>query len=154
MDVTIQELGSLGELIAAIATVATLIYLAIQIRANTASVRAESRRDAVAQTNGFAAVVANNKELASVFRRGIADYEALDADEQVQFQFLFAMVAATADSAHIEHRLGTTDRKWFESSSAGFRRLVATPGGQVFWRLNRHTFSSEFTALIDEELSR
>ena len=32
---TIQELGSIGELIGAIATVATLIYLALQIRQNS-----------------------------------------------------------------------------------------------------------------------
>ena len=32
---TIQDLGSIGELVAAIATIATLVYLAIQIRQNT-----------------------------------------------------------------------------------------------------------------------
>ena len=36
-DVTIQDLGSIGEFVAAIATVATLVYLAIQIRSNTAA---------------------------------------------------------------------------------------------------------------------
>jgi len=34
-EITIQDLGSIGELIAAIATIATLAYLAIQIRQNT-----------------------------------------------------------------------------------------------------------------------
>ena len=32
---TISDLGSIGELIAAAATVATLLYLALQVRANT-----------------------------------------------------------------------------------------------------------------------
>ena len=41
---TIQDLGSIGEFVAAIATVATLVYLAIQIRSNTAALRSESRR--------------------------------------------------------------------------------------------------------------
>ncbi len=36
---TIQDLGSLGELIAAVATVATLVYLALQIRQNTHTLR-------------------------------------------------------------------------------------------------------------------
>jgi hypothetical protein len=35
---TIEDLGNLGDLIAAIATVATLIYLAQQIRKNSKSV--------------------------------------------------------------------------------------------------------------------
>lgn len=38
---TVQELGSIGELIAAVATLATLIYLAIQIRQNTAQQKRE-----------------------------------------------------------------------------------------------------------------
>ena len=39
---TISELGSLGELVAAIATVLTLLYLASQIRGNTKATRAET----------------------------------------------------------------------------------------------------------------
>ena len=40
---TIQELGSVGELIGAIATVATLIYLSLQIRQNTSLQRQSLR---------------------------------------------------------------------------------------------------------------
>jgi hypothetical protein len=47
--VTIMELGALGEFVGAIAVVATLVYLAIQIRQNTRSME-ESRRLALAQT--------------------------------------------------------------------------------------------------------
>ena len=46
---TIIELGALGEFVGAIAVVATLIYLAVQIRQNTRSMDA-SRRLALAQT--------------------------------------------------------------------------------------------------------
>ena len=37
---TIQDLGSIGERLAAVATLATLFYLAVQIRQNTKAVRA------------------------------------------------------------------------------------------------------------------
>ena len=39
--VNIRELGSLGEFVAAIATIATLIYLAVQIRLTAQTSRAE-----------------------------------------------------------------------------------------------------------------
>ncbi len=39
----IQDLGSVGELIAAAATIATLIYLAHQVRANTKATQTASR---------------------------------------------------------------------------------------------------------------
>ena len=40
---TLQDMGSIGELLAAVATIATLIYLARQLRANTAAVKGDSR---------------------------------------------------------------------------------------------------------------
>jgi hypothetical protein len=46
---TIMELGALGEFVGAIAVVATLAYLAIQIRQNTHTME-ESKRLALAQT--------------------------------------------------------------------------------------------------------
>lgn len=39
---TIQDLGSIGELVAAIATIATLAYLAVQVRQNTRSLRSSA----------------------------------------------------------------------------------------------------------------
>ena len=44
---TISELGSVGELIGAIATVATLMYLALQIRANTLSAKYSAINDII-----------------------------------------------------------------------------------------------------------
>jgi hypothetical protein len=41
---TIAELGSLGEFLAAIATIATLIYLALQLRQNTAALKLSQMR--------------------------------------------------------------------------------------------------------------
>ena len=118
------------------------------------SVRAEARRDSVAQTISFSGTVANNKELAFVFRRGVGDYEALDEDEKIQFQLLFTMLAATADAADVEHHLGIWDREWFEAEGSGFRRLVATRGGRAFWGFNRHSYCGEFAALSNEDLPR
>lgn len=46
---TLMELGALGEFVGAIAVVATLVYLAVQIRQNTRSIE-EGRRLALAQT--------------------------------------------------------------------------------------------------------
>ena len=39
---TIEQLGSIGELVAALATVVTLAYLALQIRGSTVATKAEA----------------------------------------------------------------------------------------------------------------
>jgi hypothetical protein len=43
MDWTIQNLGALGEFVGSIGVIITLVYLAVQIRQNTQSVRVNNR---------------------------------------------------------------------------------------------------------------
>ena len=60
----IQDLGSIGELIAAIATVATLAYLAYQIRQNTKTVTASTELETGRMWVEFLARTAHNDEVA------------------------------------------------------------------------------------------
>ncbi len=89
---TIEQLGSIGELVAAVATVATLIYLSLQIRASTKISRVESRRATTAQAHEYSALIANSPELASILRTGLGDIGSLDPDERIRFNFLFSML--------------------------------------------------------------
>ena len=50
---TISELGSIGELIGAIATVPTLLYLAFQIRANTEAAKYMAIKDIINSVVGW-----------------------------------------------------------------------------------------------------
>lgn len=63
---SIQELGSLGELIAAIATVATLVYLAIQINQNTRAVKASVLETTGSRSSDLAKFVTNGPELSRI----------------------------------------------------------------------------------------
>ena len=147
--VSIQDLGSIGELIAAVATIATLIYLALQIRANTKVTYAESRRGAMSQVNFYASILGENREAASIFRRGLAGNEPLDADEQTQFTFLFSMVVGQASTAFEEYELGITNRELFDATESAVIRLLKTPGGRGFWNSHVHSYPASFVAYVN-----
>ncbi len=70
--VTIQDLGSLGELVAAIATVATLIYLAIQIRASNRLARAGASRTPNSDLNSLNAAFGTNPTFRAAMRQVLA----------------------------------------------------------------------------------
>ena len=81
---TIQDLGSIGELIAAIATVATLAYLAVQIRQNTISNRdanVQATHDMILRLN----MSALDPGLADLLIRGCQDRASLDSVESSRF---------------------------------------------------------------------
>ncbi len=70
------ELGAIGELVGGVAVIATLLYLALQVRQNTLETRVASSQaltDSINQVNLAISVDANR---ASITRRGREDYSS------------------------------------------------------------------------------
>ena len=110
----IQELGSLGEFVSAIAVMATLIYLAIQTRLTrkaaeeTASFQAKlSARNVVELYSHWRTLMANS-EIAEILVKARGG-EELSEKEQVLFEAVFEELFWTTASAAVTH---------YESSSA------------------------------------
>jgi hypothetical protein len=131
--VTIQEYGSIGEIVGAIATVATLIYLALQIRANTLATKADTRR--TNQNNrqlAYSDIIAS-EEVASIFKAGLADRSGLSSTERIRFNFLFSKVVADSANAFADQRDGLESAEMADitlssilphSSVAGWSRVL------------------------------
>jgi hypothetical protein len=64
--VTFQELGNVGEFVAAIATLITLVYLAFQIRRNTKISRAQLTKDLFLASRSALLEIAGNEDLARI----------------------------------------------------------------------------------------
>ena len=63
---TIQDLGSLGELTAAVATVLTLGYLAVQLRQNTSALKSQTFQQSSMDMSLTANAISSDEELASI----------------------------------------------------------------------------------------
>ena len=63
MTLTIQDLGSLGELLGAVAVLATLIYLALQTRQNTMAIGAQLDAARISAVQGINLAKATSTEL-------------------------------------------------------------------------------------------
>ncbi len=70
---TIQELGSIGELLGAVAVVISLFYLAVQIRQNTKASRIESFLGAQQQVWQLGIVIAQDESVAKLLARFLDD---------------------------------------------------------------------------------
>ena len=100
---TIEDLGNIGDLIAAFATVVTLIYLAQQIRRNAKSVEGASGQGLMELEISAYALKAQH---ASVYRRGCANITDLNEDERVVFEQVVSAEMSVISSAYIQVRNG------------------------------------------------
>lgn len=109
--VTIQDLGSLGEFVAAVATLATLGYLAVQIRKNTLAVRAGSHH---AVSDSFITVnswPARDPALARLWRVGGNNLDDLSEDERVQFGFIMLSAFRVYETTYYQNQVGTGEKQ-------------------------------------------
>ena len=158
---TIQDLGSLGELLTAIATLITLIYLATQIRQNTKFLRSEAVRDSADQFTNLGLQVASNPEMRAMFvriRKGEERLEELSDDEQMLVEMLLRSVFNTASKDYTQTLLGVAGEEyWFQVRD--FLVFAMFPSKLVLdWWMSQvvpaNSYNAEFRAWATSELEK
>jgi hypothetical protein len=80
---TIEAIGSIGDFIGGLGVIASLIYLAVQIRQNTRAVRSSSYHQAAEQTWNYCLALAQDSSLAEIIAKQVAG-EGLTPAEQLR----------------------------------------------------------------------
>lgn len=148
--VTIQDLGSAGEFVTAIATLITLVYLALQLR-NNASV---SRFDAhlkVRQLAAEAGAILSDPVNARLWRIGLSDPDALSEDERIGFSYMLVLVVNSID-ARLEYERATGDPKAYKTQGNIMDTLASQPGFQRWWESWAHAYNAEMNAFVERSM--
>jgi hypothetical protein len=147
--VNLESLGDIGELVGGLALIASLIYLAVQIRQNTASVRLQVeqaiRRDQFDLRRPFI----ENPDLADLLVRAIADFDSLSPAER----FRANMTSANA----IEHLqriflLREEGLVHWESQEAVLRSYLALEPVRRWWSSGREILQPEFVEYVERHI--
>lgn len=144
-----EAIGAVGEILGAIGVIATLGYLAVQIRQNTASNRQAAARSTVDSINRLNIVSVEQPDLLDLLTRGMANLAELDPREGARFHVLwmssfivYQQVFFHAERGEIEpHLRNLIDSHMFE--------YLGTPGLGAWWEANSKRFSSKFVAYVD-----
>ena len=149
---TIQDLGSIGELVAAIATVATLVYLAVQIRQNTQALRGTFHDSSVARAQGWFLAIASDRDLSSIYHRVLQGDELTDEEEN-RFHLLMSYFLLGTETAYYQHTRGNADPQLWQGQLARLRLVLSRPGFRTWWDDNsRPRLTDSFESLIELEL--
>jgi hypothetical protein len=152
---TLEDLGNLGDFIGGLAVIATLLYLAIQIRQNSRILRtsAEQTADPIAAI----ANIAQSPENAAVYHRGIVNPNNLSEEERTHFYLLMASSFYVLHQGYRAYQLGTQTEDTWQWQSRALHFYSAQPGVREWWRKQGHTLfapESEFWGLVDSEMKK
>jgi len=150
---TAQLLGNLGEFIGSIVIVATLIYLAIQVRQNTRATRLESSRAITSEFNSFLDMLASNRELADIWYGGLSNYQSLDDTDKMRFTLAVSRVVRTTQEGFMEWREGAMDTEDWQTIAKPFMDLLRYHGFREVWSKRKHHYSNDFQNFVDKVIA-
>ena len=150
---TIQDLGSLGELIAAVATVATLVYLAIQLKQNTRALRSQTFQQSSMDMSLTANAISSDGELARIVVKASKSLAAVSPEERIRFPFWMVVALRRFEAIYVQGIYGSIDQIRIEGFERSILTLISSGGPAEWWHSSKTAFSSDFVKYADERLS-
>ena len=158
---TLEDLGNLSEFIGAIAVVISLIYLAIQIRQNTAQMRENSQvsrlllqENFVSGQEGFFRALLENDEMYRVWRIGSTTSEEISPEEDRE---RFGLILyGQMYRYHVMYQVRAVEPLENDRCLVQIDRFAAMPAFRSWWTRHRPSFAfdSDFVDLVDNRIDR
>jgi hypothetical protein len=162
---TIQDWGAVGEIIGAVAVVASLVYLALQIRQNTRQIShsIESERLAslgrnIQAANRLRELMIRDQDLAELYLAGLEDFDALEGAEKFRFELLLRNIFTEFQGAYIRNLSIGHDPDEFKGAGRMMEAILEKKGvrrwleqAQTDWRPEFRKFVDSRIASIDDD---
>lgn len=142
-----EAIGAAGEVLGAAGVIATLAYLAMQIRQNTRALRAASIDSMTNIANDIRTSLFKDPEITAIYVNGLKDVAALNEVESERFRLLMTNAVWALWNAYTQAQLGDT-QSW-DAQKPLLRRFLSQPGGEWYWKTYKAEFSVEFQAEVD-----
>jgi hypothetical protein len=150
----LETITAAADAVAAIAVVASLIYLGRQVHLANLQSRAAARYsflDAYGIANG---TIANSTEASSVLHRGLTEGELSDG-EAMQFYVLIGQFLNTWGVMYDLHREKQLPESQWTVVRTDIQAIFGVGGGAVFWReVGQKNVSQDFASYVNDLLSR
>ena len=149
-----EAIGAAGEILGAIAVIASLFYVAYQVKQNTRQnkLNAISMESANSEAiniahNDARLRLAENPELLRAYLNGQKDPESLSEEETLMFRLFMAAGISNGQLSYESDQRGVSSQ-WQGMQNVALRMLL-TPGGRWFWKEFRQDYPKDFQAEID-----
>jgi hypothetical protein len=142
---TLEATSQLVGIIANIAVIASLIFVALQVRMGVKMLRDEAIRNHNEKHQSISRAMFENPQLAELWSRGCKDgIASLTEAERAQFVNFYMYVLRVWEELYLQNRGGMMDGALWAANVQILRDIFPVRGAQEAWRLRRHLFTQEF----------
>jgi hypothetical protein len=147
--IDLQSLANLGEVIGAAAVVASLLYLALQVRQNSKAQRTENYARALERVSAFQAVLSQDGDLARIFSKGVRDTSELTGLEKIRFTWSLYEAFGSFEFMFHTYKTDEIPEEVWNRWSQTVAWWLNFPGVQQWWMNRPVNFTESFTLFVE-----
>jgi hypothetical protein len=148
----LEDIGNLGDFISGIAVVVTIIYLTIQIRQNTASVRAATIQSAAQANAEMLDHFVRDPELYRIYQAGTCDFEGLSPEGRFRFASIMGSMLHRVEGMVYQSANGLLPPESWAGGANRIRGAFLLPGTCAWWERGKHAFNPGLQRWVEQEV--
>jgi len=151
-----EQISYLAQIVASVAVVASLIFVALQIKQNTRALQRNEHNSTMEQWTVIRQAIAQNREIAELMTAGLQGERAMDAADQLRLEQMLQENAWAAFHIWDRTQRGIFPKGTFEATGGALLgTLLRTLGGESWWRKAKHIgFHPGFVLDVDAMLAK
>ena len=151
-----QQLSELAQIVASVGVVLSLIFVALQIKQNTAALQRNEHNSTMAQWTVIRMAIAKHRDIAELMTAGLQGESPLDAADQLRLEQMLQENAWAAFHIWDRTQRGIFPKGTFEATAGALLgTLLSTPGGETWWHTAKHIgFPPGFVLDVDAVVAK
>ena len=145
----LEMINSIAQIVAAIGVVASLFYLAIQIRQNTRSQRSVVVDSLTGSLIAALGPQATDPALTRSLAAAIEDWHGATEEDRLRAVAVLFPIFKLLENAWFQQRQGTLDREQWQGWDLYIRAYYHRPGVKAWWSLRRGMFAAGFRDYLE-----
>lgn len=149
-----EMLAALGQLTAALVGIPSIIYLAVQIRAQTRERREAAVNALTVQWGDLTVSLHETAEFPALYLRGVQCFDTLDPVTKLRFSSFLNRFFSHFKAMYFSYREGILSEELWRDLERMMSDLLAYPGTRQWWQTRKHWHTGEFGQLVETIIAR
>ena len=149
----LEQAAFIGEIIAAIAVIASLIYVARRVGQNTAMMRVNAASERLQREFDIASPMIQSRDIAEIWVTAASDFDSLDnVDKERMLVYERRAIALWHHLFVLRQQKLYADAEWHEAKWM-IRTFGQRQANREAWRLVKEAFEKPFQEFVDNQIA-
>ncbi|MGB3454872.1 MAG: hypothetical protein WBA35_00805 [Litorimonas sp.] len=146
---TLEAVYYIGQTIAVVAIIASLIFVGVQVRQSAAAMRASAYQTSQDRMDRIRLAIVENNAVAEIYQLANTDASALSDVQLARLRMLLYVTVTSFESLHLDFVQTGAARRYWDRNRAMMTRVMDAPGPRAYWALFREEFDPVFARDLD-----